>query len=46
MTAADRQGRFMGTLFVNGKNVATGPDRSYTKCCGFSADEGADVGAA
>lgn len=34
----------VGTLFVNGKNVATGRiDR--TQCCGFSADEGADVGA-
>lgn len=34
----------VGTLFVNGKSVATGRiDR--TQCCGFSADEGADVGA-
>ena len=34
----------MGTLFVNGKKVATGRiDR--TQCCAFSADEGADVGA-
>ncbi|MGD4018468.1 hypothetical protein QT609_22830, partial [Xanthomonas citri pv. citri] len=34
----------VGTLFVNGRNVATGRiDR--TQCCGFSADEGADVGA-
>ena len=33
-----------GTLFVNGKKVATGRiDR--TQCCAFSADEGADVGA-
>ncbi len=33
-----------GTLFVNGKQVATGRiDR--TQCCAFSADEGADVGA-
>jgi arylsulfatase A-like enzyme len=33
-----------GTLFVNGKSVATGRiDR--TQCCAFSADEGADVGA-
>jgi arylsulfatase A-like enzyme len=33
-----------GTLFVNGKNVATGRiDR--TQCCAFSVDEGADVGA-
>src|SRR6266436_1474105 len=32
-----------GTLFVNGKKVATGRiDR--TQCCAFSADEGADVG--
>jgi arylsulfatase A-like enzyme len=32
-----------GTIFVNGKNVATGRiDR--TQCCVFSADEGADVG--
>ncbi|MFX6808073.1 hypothetical protein ABTH26_20420, partial [Acinetobacter baumannii] len=34
----------IGTLFVNGRNVASGRiDR--TQCCGFSADEGADVGA-
>ncbi|MBI5129698.1 MAG: arylsulfatase [Rhodopseudomonas palustris] len=34
----------VGTLFVNGKSVATGRiDR--TECCGYSADEGADVGA-
>jgi len=34
----------VGTLFVNGKNVATGRiDR--TQCCAYSADEGADVGA-
>ncbi|RIA01028.1 arylsulfatase [Rhodopseudomonas palustris] len=34
----------VGTLFVNGKSVATGRiDR--TQCCGYSADEGADVGA-
>jgi arylsulfatase len=33
-----------GTIFVNGKNVATGRiDR--TQCCIFSADEGTDVGA-
>jgi arylsulfatase len=33
-----------GSLFVNGKKVATGRiDR--TQCCTFSADEGADVGA-
>jgi arylsulfatase len=33
-----------GTLFVNGKKVATGRiDR--TQCCVFSGDEGADVGA-
>jgi hypothetical protein len=33
-----------GTIFVNGKSVATGRiDR--TQCCAFSADEGADVGA-
>ena len=32
-----------GTLFVNGKQVATGRiDR--TQCCVFSAGEGADVG--
>jgi arylsulfatase A-like enzyme len=34
----------MGTLFVNGKNVATGRIE-HTQCCAFSADEGADVGA-
>ena len=34
----------VGTLFVNGKNVATGRIER-TQCCGFSADEGADVGA-
>ena len=34
----------MGTLFVNGKNVATGRIER-TQCCAFSADEGADVGA-
>src|SRR5437867_7938275 len=34
----------MGTLFVNGKNVATGRIEQ-TQCCAFSADEGADVGA-
>jgi arylsulfatase len=33
-----------GTLFVNGKTVATGRIE-HTQCCGFSADEGADVGA-
>ena len=33
-----------GTLFVNGKNVATGRIER-TQCCVFSADEGADVGA-
>ncbi|TKW77666.1 MAG: arylsulfatase, partial [Bradyrhizobium icense] len=33
-----------GTLFVNGKSVATGRIER-TQCCGFSADEGADVGA-
>ncbi|XUM19965.1 arylsulfatase [Bradyrhizobium oligotrophicum S58] len=34
----------VGTLIVNGKTVASGRiDR--TQCCGFSADEGADVGA-
>jgi arylsulfatase len=32
-----------GTLFVNGKNVATGRIEK-TQCCGFSADEGVDVG--
>ena len=34
----------MGTLFVNGMNVATGRIE-HTQCCAFSADEGADVGA-
>jgi len=34
----------MGTLYVNGKNVATGRI-DQTQCCAFSADEGADVGA-
>jgi len=33
-----------GTLYVNGKNVATGRI-DQTQCCAFSADEGADVGA-
>ena len=33
-----------GTLFVNGKQVATGRIER-TQCCAFSADEGADVGA-
>ena len=33
-----------GTLYVNGKNVATGRI-DQTQCCVFSADEGADVGA-
>ena len=33
-----------GTLFVDGKNVATGRIER-TQCCAFSADEGADVGA-
>ena len=33
-----------GTLFANGKNVATGRIER-TQCCAFSADEGADVGA-
>jgi len=32
------------TLYVNGKNVATGRIEQ-TQCCAFSADEGADVGA-
>jgi arylsulfatase A-like enzyme len=32
-----------GTLYVNGKNVATGRI-DQTQCCAFSADEGADVG--
>jgi arylsulfatase A-like enzyme len=34
----------VGTLFVNGKSVATGRIE-HTQCCAFSADEGADVGA-
>jgi len=34
----------MGTLLVNGRTVATGRIE-HTQCCGFSADEGADVGA-
>jgi arylsulfatase A-like enzyme len=33
----------VGTLFVNGKQVATGRIEQ-TQCCIFSADEGADVG--
>jgi arylsulfatase len=33
-----------GTLYVNGKNVATGRI-DQTQCCIFSADEGTDVGA-
>jgi arylsulfatase len=33
-----------GTLFVNGKQVATGRIE-HTQCCVYSADEGADVGA-
>jgi arylsulfatase A-like enzyme len=33
-----------GTIFVNGKSLATGRIER-TQCCGFSADEGADVGA-
>jgi arylsulfatase A-like enzyme len=33
-----------GTIYVNGKNVATGRI-DQTQCCAFSADEGADVGA-
>jgi len=33
-----------GTLFVNGKQVATGRIER-TQCCVFSADEGTDVGA-
>ena len=32
-----------GTLYVNGKTVATGRI-DQTQCCAFSADEGADVG--
>jgi arylsulfatase len=34
----------VGMIFVNGKSVATGRIER-TQCCGFSADEGADVGA-
>jgi arylsulfatase len=34
----------MGTLFVNGKNIATGRIE-HTECCSLSGDEGADVGA-
>jgi arylsulfatase A-like enzyme len=34
----------VGTLLVNGTNVATGRIEQ-TQCCAFSADEGADVGA-
>ena len=34
----------MGTLFVNGKKVASGRI-DQTQCCAFSGDEGADVGA-
>jgi hypothetical protein len=33
-----------GTIYVNGKNVATGRI-DQTQCCMYSADEGADVGA-
>jgi arylsulfatase A-like enzyme len=33
-----------GTLFIDEKDVATGRIEN-TQCCGFSADEGADVGA-
>jgi arylsulfatase len=33
----------MGTLFVNGKKVASGRI-DQTQCCAFSGDEGADVG--
>jgi arylsulfatase len=33
-----------GTIYVNGKSVATGRIEQ-TQCCIFSADEGADVGA-
>jgi arylsulfatase len=33
----------VGTLFVNGKSVATSRIE-HTQCCAFSADEGADVG--
>jgi arylsulfatase len=34
----------VGTLFVNGKEIATGRIEQ-TQCCAFSVDEGADVGA-
>ena len=34
----------VGTLFVNGKNVATGRIE-HTQCCAFSIDDAADVGA-
>ena len=34
----------VGTLFVNGKNVATGRIE-HTQCCMFSVDDAADVGA-
>jgi arylsulfatase A-like enzyme len=34
----------VGTLFVNGKNVATGRIER-TQCCAFSIDDAADVGA-
>ena len=34
----------IGTLFVNGKNVATGRIER-TQCCAFSIDDAADVGA-
>jgi len=34
----------VGTLLVNGKNVATGRIEQ-TQCCAFSADEGSVVGA-
>jgi arylsulfatase len=33
----------VGTLFVNGQEVATGRIEQ-TQCCAFSADEGTDVG--
>jgi arylsulfatase A-like enzyme len=33
----------LGTIFVNGKSVATSRIE-HTQCCFFSADEGADVG--
>ena len=44
MTAAASARAALGTLFVNGKKVATGRIER-TQCCIFSADEGADVGA-